>query len=97
MTASANDLDYKYVFSRALGGLGKTNDILIVLSTSGNSNNIIEVLKKSRKMKIFSIGFLGNKGGKSKKFVIQVLLLIAKAHKLYKNVIYFLVILLLLK
>jgi D-sedoheptulose 7-phosphate isomerase len=66
MTACANDLNYNKIFSRALEGLGKPNDILIILSTSGNSKNIIEVLKKSKKMQIYSIGLLGNNGGKSK-------------------------------
>ena len=46
--------------------LGKSNDILIVISTSGNSKNIIEVLNTAKKMKIKSIGFLGYSGGKAK-------------------------------
>ncbi len=46
---------------------GKKGDILIIISTSGNSKNILEVLKKSKNMGVFSIGFLGNKGGKAKK------------------------------
>ena len=66
LTACSNDLNFKYVFSRPLEGLGSKGDILFVLSTSGNSKNIIEVLKKEKSMNIHSIGFLGFKGGKAK-------------------------------
>ena len=68
LTACSNDFGFKYVFSRSLESLGKKNDVIIAISTSGNSENIIEVLKKAKKMKIFSIGFLGRKGGKAKKY-----------------------------
>ena len=68
LTACGNDYNFDLNFSRTLEGLGKKNDILIAISTSGNSKNIIKVLKQSKKMKIFSIGFLGNGGGKSKNF-----------------------------
>ncbi len=67
ITACANDLQYKYIFSRALEGLGNKKDVLVVLSTSGNSKNIIEVLKTAKKMKIKTIGFLGNNGGSCRK------------------------------
>jgi len=67
LTACGNDFDFKYIFSRNLEALGSKKDLLIVISTSGNSKNIIEVLKQSKKMKIFSIGFLGFNGGDAKK------------------------------
>ncbi len=67
ITACANDFEYKYIFSRALEGLGNKKDILVVISTSGNSENIVEVLKMAKKMKIYTIGFFGNNGGKCKK------------------------------
>lgn len=66
ITASSNDYSYKYVFSRNLEALANKQDILIAISTSGNSKNILEVLKMAKKKKIFSITFLGNKGGKAK-------------------------------
>ena len=66
LTACSNDFGFKYVFSRLLEGLGNKNDVLIAISTSGNSKNIVEVLKVAKKMKIISVGFLGNKGGYSK-------------------------------
>lgn len=68
MSAHSNDYDYNSYLSRMLSGLGKKNDILIAITTSGNSKNILNVLKQARKMKITSISFLGNKGGEAKKF-----------------------------
>jgi D-sedoheptulose 7-phosphate isomerase len=66
LTACGNDYGFKYIFSRNLEALSNKNDILIVISTSGNSENIREVLKLSKKKKIFSIAFLGSNGGKAK-------------------------------
>ncbi len=67
ITACGNDFNFNVQFSRSLEALGKKEDILIAISTSGNSKNIINVLKTAKKMKISSVGFLGNKGGKAKK------------------------------
>ena len=47
--------------------MAKKNDVLICISTSGNSKNILKVLKEAKKAKIFSVCFLGNGGGKAKK------------------------------
>ena len=68
ITACGNDYSFNNIFSRNLQALGKKNDILIVISTSGNSKNIINVLKIASKMKITSIGLLGNTGGIAKNF-----------------------------
>jgi len=67
LTACGNDYGFEYIFSRNLEALASKKDLLISISTSGNSKNIIEVLKKSKKMKIFSIAFLGASGGEAKK------------------------------
>ena len=67
VTACANDLGFNEVFARNLSSLGEKKDMLIVMTTSGNSKNILKVLKQAKKMKIFSVGFLGNGGGKAKK------------------------------
>ena len=67
LTACGNDYGFQYIFSRNLQALAKKNDLLITISTSGNSRNIFEVLKLSKRMKIFSIAFLGCGGGKAKK------------------------------
>ena len=63
-----NDYSFNYLFSRNLRALYKKNDILVVISTSGNSPNIINVLKEAKKLGIFTIGFLGSKGGHAKKY-----------------------------
>ena len=66
LTACGNDYGFKNIFSRGLQALSKKNDLLIVISTSGNSENIIEALKYSKKNKIKTIGLLGKGGGKAK-------------------------------
>jgi len=69
LTACGNDYDFKYIFSRNLNALGhKGKDVLIAISTSGNSKNIIEALKAAKKNKIISIGFFGRTGGKAIKY-----------------------------
>ena len=67
LTATGNDYSFNDIFSRPLSSLGNENDVLIVLSTSGNSKNIIKALKIANKNNIKSISFLGNKGGYCKK------------------------------
>ncbi len=68
ITACGNDYTFHNIFERNLNALASIKDILIVISTSGNSKNILNVLKLANKRKIFSIGFLGNRGGKAKKY-----------------------------
>ena len=68
LTACGNDYGFNYIFSRNLEALGSKKDLLIVISTSGNSKNILEVLKKSKKKGIYSISFLGSGGGVAKKY-----------------------------
>ena len=52
ITACANDIGFEKIFSRNLQAIGSYGDLLLCISTSGNSKNIIEVLKMSKKMKI---------------------------------------------
>ena len=69
LTACANDYNFKFIFSKNLEALGTAGkDVLIVYSTSGNSQNIIEAIKIAKKKKIFTIGFLGKNGGRAKLF-----------------------------
>ena len=67
LTCIANDFGYDQVFSRQLDALGNKNDVLIAISTSGNSPNVINAVKKSKEKKIYSIGLLGKDGGKISK------------------------------
>tara|TARA_B100001750_G_scaffold245883_1_gene266632 strand:- start:1629 stop:2240 length:612 start_codon:yes stop_codon:yes gene_type:complete len=64
-TACVNDFSDKEIFSRNLETLYRKNDVLLVISTSGNSKNILEVLKLAKTLKVPSLGFLGNEGGKA--------------------------------
>ncbi|HLS70228.1 MAG TPA: D-sedoheptulose 7-phosphate isomerase [Chitinophagaceae bacterium] len=66
LTAVGNDYGYSYIYSRLIEGLGKEGDILIGLSTSGNSKNIIEAFKKAKELGILTIAFTGKDGGKLK-------------------------------
>lgn len=66
LTAGSNDLGFENVFARSIEGLGNEGDILIAISTSGNSPNIINAVEKAREKKMFVIGFLGGNGGKLK-------------------------------
>ncbi len=68
LTACGNDYNFDKIFSRPFEALANKNDVLLVITTSGNSKNIIEVLKIAKKKKILSIGFLGLKGGLAKKY-----------------------------
>tara|TARA_X000000950_G_scaffold286617_1_gene396100 strand:- start:23493 stop:24047 length:555 start_codon:yes stop_codon:yes gene_type:complete len=67
LTCIANDFGYEKIFERQLEGLGQKGDLLIIFSTSGKSKNIVNVLKKSKKMNIKSIALLGKTGGQCKK------------------------------
>ena len=67
LTACGNDYKFEDIFLRPFNALAKKNDLLLVISTSGNSSNILKVLSSSKKRGITSLGFLGNKGGKAKK------------------------------
>ena len=67
ITCIANDYGYEKVFERQLEGIGQKGDLLIAFSTSGNSRNIINVLRIAKKLKIKSISLLGKGGGSCKK------------------------------
>lgn len=64
MTAIGNDYGYDLVFSRQVQACGKTGDVLIVLSTSGNSPNILRAIAVAKEVGIFTIGMTGETGGK---------------------------------
>ena len=66
MTCLANDVGYDYVYSEQLAVLAETGDLLIVLSGSGNSPNIIRVLKQAKTMSVKSCAILGYSGGHCK-------------------------------
>ncbi len=64
LTAGANDLGFARVFARQVEALGHPEDVLLVISTSGNSANLVQALQTARDKKIRRIGLLGCEGGK---------------------------------
>lgn len=65
ITCISNDFGYDKIFSRQIEGLANKNDIIVCISTSGNSKNILEALKMAKRKKIKTISFLGSDGGKA--------------------------------
>lgn len=66
LTAAANDYGYEQVYSRLIKGIASAGDVLIGLSTSGNSANIIKAFETAREKQVLTIGFTGSTGGKLK-------------------------------
>jgi len=66
LTAVANDYSYDAVYSRIIDGIGQAGDVLIGLSTSGNSGNIIKAFEVARAKKMITVGLTGVTGGKMK-------------------------------
>ena len=64
LTACANDYGFSYVFARQVEALGRSGDVLIAISTSGNSANVIKAVQTANERQIHTIGLLGGKGGK---------------------------------
>ncbi|MBS3946445.1 MAG: D-sedoheptulose 7-phosphate isomerase [Melioribacter sp.] len=69
LTAGGNDIGFENVFARSIEGLGNEGDVLIAISTSGNSINIIKAVEKAHEKKMKIIAFLGGNGGKLKDMV----------------------------
>ena len=66
LTAVANDYSFDVIYSRLIDGIGEEGDVLIGLSTSGNSPNIYNAFETARKKKIITVGLTGETGGKLK-------------------------------
>ena len=64
LTAVGNDYSYDEVFSKQVRGLGKKGDILLAISTSGNSKNVVKAIEAAKKIGIKIIALTGNGGGK---------------------------------
>ncbi|MAV95684.1 MAG: phosphoheptose isomerase [Candidatus Marinimicrobia bacterium] len=66
ITAWSNDTGFESIFSRQIQGLGKAGDVLIGISTSGNSENVLAAVKQAKFKELSTIVFTGNSGGKIK-------------------------------
>ena len=65
--ACGNDYSFDDIFCRPFDALARKNDVLFIISISGNSKNILKVLQSAKKKKIKTVGLLGKSGGKAKK------------------------------
>lgn len=63
ITAAANDYDYNSIYSRLVEGIMQPGDVLIGLSTSGNSGNVVKAFEAARAKGIITVGMTGEKGG----------------------------------
>ena len=94
LTATANDYGFAEIFSRQVVAFGRPNDVLIAITTSGNSENIRRALEEARTRKLKTIALLGRDGGKCKGLAEidlivpgQITARIQEAHKFLLHVI----------
>lgn len=66
LTAVANDYSYDVIYARLIEGIAKPGDVLVGMSTSGNSDNIVKAFEMAKSKQVVTIGFTGNSGGKMK-------------------------------
>jgi D-sedoheptulose 7-phosphate isomerase len=66
LTAVANDYSYEVIYARLIEGIAKAGDVLVGISTSGNSGNIVKAFEMAKTKQVVTIGFTGEKGGKMK-------------------------------
>ena len=66
VTCVSNDFGFEHIFSRQLEGMGRKGDLLVGLSTSGNSKNVIMAFEAAKKMGIKTVALLGRDGGRLK-------------------------------
>jgi len=69
LTAGGNDIGFENVFARSVEGLGNKGDVLLAISTSGNSENVIRAVNKAKEKGMKVIALLGGSGGKLKEMV----------------------------
>jgi D-sedoheptulose 7-phosphate isomerase len=90
LTAVANDYSYDVIYSRLIDGIGKAGDILIGLSTSGNSGNIVKAFETAKNKEIITIGMTGSTGGKMKELSDFLIIFPQPIHRGYRRVIFLL-------
>ena len=69
LTAAGNDDGFETIFARQVAGLGRSGDVLLAISTSGNSPNVIRAVEAARGRKLHTLGFLGKDGGALRQLV----------------------------
>lgn len=73
LTAVANDYSYDSIYERSIQSKGRKGDVLVGISTSGNSKNIIRALAEARKRGMITVGLTGNGGGKMREYCDYIL------------------------
>lgn len=66
MTAVANDYGYEATYARMIEAAGRKGDVIIGISTSGNSPNVVKAMRKAKELEMLTLGFTGESGGKMK-------------------------------
>jgi len=74
LTCVANDFAFEDIFSRQIEALGRRGDLLVAISTSGNSPNVLRAIEASKFAGLYSVGLLGKNGGNAKALVDRVLI-----------------------
>lgn len=75
ITAVGNDYGFEEIFSRQIEAIAKDNDLIVAISTSGESQNVIKAVLKAKEFGLKTVGFLGKNGGKLKDLVDLSLLI----------------------
>jgi D-sedoheptulose 7-phosphate isomerase len=77
-TCIVNDYGFEHIFSRQIEGLGSGGDILVGITTSGNSHNVLNALEVANQKQMTTIGFLGKGGGKALSMVNEAIVIDSK-------------------
>ena len=80
LTAIGNDYDFNSIFSKQVQALGAPGDVLLAISTSGNSNNVIAAIEAARAKEMIVIALTGHKGGKIRDLLTETDVLICVPH-----------------
>lgn len=80
LTAIGNDYDFNSIFSKQVQALGAPGDVLLAISTSGNSNNVIAAIEAARAKEMVVIALTGHKGGKIRDLLTETDVLICVPH-----------------
>ena len=80
LTAIGNDYDFNSIFSKQVQALGAPGDVLLAISTSGNSNNVIAAIEAARAKEMVVIALTGHKGGKIRDLLLETDVLICVPH-----------------
>jgi D-sedoheptulose 7-phosphate isomerase len=75
MTCIVNDYGYEHIFSRQVEGLGVEGDVLVGITTSGNSENVLNALAVANQKQMTTIGLLGKGGGKASSLVSEAIVI----------------------